>query len=82
MHAYIQIVLSLFVFRFFPHMSLWVRIIFFLFHIVYRCVWPKCFFQAELLIFFPGAGFPTAVLPSQRLQFPSGRPSTILFSLA
>ena len=48
MHTYVIAGLSLFVFRFLTHIS-W--IIFFLFHLVYRCVWTNCLFQAEFLIF-------------------------------
>lgn len=40
--------------RVFPHISLQVRIIFFLFHLVYGCPWPKCFVQVEFLTFSLG----------------------------
>lgn len=40
--------------RVFPHISLQVRIIFFLFHLVYGCAWPKCFVQVEFLMFSLG----------------------------
>lgn len=49
--------LKLFAFIIFPHISLQVRIIFFLFHLVYGCVWPKSFLQVRVSGVFPRQGF-------------------------